>query len=238
MEIPTIRPDGNKSGSGSKLLNKFFAELKKAISKRINRSAFHSFIVRDDPEMPFWYNEQTTKGIITASIDEVTKTNFFQEYPIDRKEGKGWLDYWLEYGDKSKVQIFLEVKQGWAQIYHDNVTVYANAVKLFNGVIDQLNAVKNKRSYGDFAVGMLVMPTYSRLYESVNDRPIKLNRKRIKNLCDCIIDKCNNVYGVDIITTMSEFNRIHKFKQRSGKYVFESHPGICLIYYVKKITRT
>ena len=236
MVIHTIRPKGNKSGSGSKLLNQFLGVLAKAISKRIDRSAIHSFFERDDPEMPFWYNEQTTKGIITASIDEVTKTNFFQEYSVDRNERKGRIDYWLEYGDKTKVQIFLEVKQGWARIYDNEITVYANSVKLFNDAIGQLSAIKDKSSYGNFAVGMLIMPAYSK-YESCNDNPIELNNDRIKRLSNSIKDKFKQIYEIDIIKTSRKFNLVHEFPKQDNTPTFESHPGICLVYYVRKITR-
>ncbi len=114
METDTVRPNGNKPGSGSKILNNFLANFAGAIDKRINQCARHSFVERDDPEMPFWYNEQTTKGIVTAAIDEITKTNFFQEYSITRSHGKGRVDYWIEYGDNKKIQILLEIKQRWA----------------------------------------------------------------------------------------------------------------------------
>ena len=215
MRIEVYRPNGNKPKSGSRLLNRFLEDLAEAISKRIHRSAGHAFIDRDDPEMPFWYNEQTTKGIITASIDEITETNFYQEYSIKREDKNGRIDYWLEYGSRTKVQIVLEVKQSWARIYENDITIYNGTINLLNDAKKQLDAIEDKASYANYAIGMLIMPLFSR-YESNDDLPIELSKKRIEYLNSKIKNnfKSTLLYEIDIIKTPRKFNKIHNFSKK------------------------
>ena len=237
MRIEKHRPRGNKPKSGSRILNRFLGDLAGAIEKRINRSAGHAFVGRDDPEMPFWYNEQTTKGIVSAAIDEITGTNFFQEYSIKRTEGRGRVDYWLEYGSLTTVQILLEVKQSWARIYNDDVTIYSKTAHLLSDAKKQLDSIEDKATYANFSIGMLIMPLYSR-YVSDDDTPIELSQERIECLREKIETNFNStlLYEVDVIKTLRKYNKIHCFRENS-RDIFESHPGICLIYYVRKLTK-
>jgi len=222
------------------MLNLFLDDLAKAIEKRIHRSAEHAFVGRDDPEMPFWYNEQTSKGILTASIDELTETNFYQEYSIQREKGDGRLDYWLEYGNQTKIQIIFEVKHSWARIYSDRITIYNHAINLFNDAKEQLHSMGQKAFYANYAIAMLIMPLFSR-YKSDSDKPLKLSRKRIEILQDGIERrfKSTHPYESQILILPHEYNKIHIFKknEHDAKDFFESYPGTCLIYYIKKITK-
>lgn len=249
MKIESYNPNGNKSKTGSKILNKLIAALAAGIETRINQSAVHSFDGRKDPEMPFWYNEQTTKGIITATIDDITKTNFYQEYRVNRvnyedgkDSGSGHVDYWLEYGASTKITALVEVKQGWARVYDDEVTIYSDTSKLFTKAIIQVNSIEDKACYADLAIAMLVIPLFS-LYEGSGDeannkKAYELNSKRIEILKNAICKGLGTakIYNISILKTNRSFNRIHKYKNED-KVKYESHPGVCLVYYVKKITR-
>lgn len=233
-ELYFFWPLENKYGEKTKLVDNFILALSRSLLKKINQSGNHSFDEREDPEMPFWYNEQTTKGIITSSIDEITKTNFFQEYSIGRKSGSGRIDYWLEFSKGQNIQIVLEVKQSWLRVYYDHVTVFAHANYLFDAVREQIVNIKDKPIYCDFAIGLLVMPMYSR-YKSKNDEIINLDKKMINILLDKIKTKItyNKIYEIVFLKTPGKFNKIHEFNNNH----LESHPGICFIYYVNKITR-
>lgn len=230
-----------KNGTGSRMVIDFIEDLSKEFFKRINLFAEHARN-RDDFEHVFWYGEQTTKGIISAALDKVTQCNFLQEYSISRKKEDqrtdGRIDYWAQYGKSTKVDSIIEVKQSWIRLYEDKWTIHAAAAKYHENALNQLKTIQDKTiySYGNlYGIAMSVIPVYAR-YKDVDENIISIKNSKVTEIGDNLI-KSLKADALFFNKIRNSDNIIHHFTPENKDDKFESHPGVFIVYSIRKYTK-
>ena len=219
-------------------LDKVFKETIKAIKK------YYDCQPDSYKEYGFEFGEEQVKTFLTVALNNVTKGNFIQEYPLNRKyrehdnsdffSANGYLDYWASF---SKCDYLLEIKHGWIRYYIDSgeYTIYQKTIDKFQSSISQLDSIEYKTDLKInnhlFGIGLIVAPIYVR-----NKKPDTLNDPDSFN--DFLFEEVKKLGGdfIGIWHLESEYLQEFTYETDSGTYK-EYYPTLLFFGKIKKYSR-
>lgn len=235
-------------GAGSKLIFRFIEEFQKTFRQHIVVYARHRLPDKSVGgfEHAFYYGEQQTKTFVTTALAKICNYNLLQEYSVERRKptsktrsesGKGKVDYWLRFGDSTKISLLVEIKQAWIQYFSkEHWTIYANGPKRHAAAVKQLKDIKDKRDYTIdhlYGLAMTILPIYSR-YGSGTDPLVKLQSKVLSAVAEEARTKSNaDAYGAFVFP--AEVAPIDTWDNEDGQ-IHENHPGLVLLWSMNKFT--
>jgi len=240
-------------GGGSQLVYRFIKEFQESFCQRVFKYARHRLQDLDTGgfEHAFYYGEEVTKTFVTGALDDVCKSNVMQEYSVERKKtasknkrstANGKLDYWCGYGDLTKISILMEVKQHWIQYRSPNHpkpwTVSKGGIKRHHDKAnEQIRDIKDKTllAVGSlYGLALTILPIYVR-YKSKEEDPVYLNTKLLNAIAGEARREANaNAYGA---FCLKKELCLKDFWDTDNGTVYQSYPGVVLLWSINKLTR-